>query len=135
MPVASPNKVLVPAAEDVGWLLEEAKLNPVDCGLLAPPKTVPLAAPDPPAPPKGFEFWVELPPLPNIFEVGATLVLPNSPEPLEAGGLLVDPNRPPPWLVLLACPNRFELPPVPADPKLNEGGGFPGPDIIDSCRC
>lgn len=72
-------------------------MNPVVCGLLAPPKTFPLAAPDPPLlPAKGLDVWPALPPPPNKFDVGAALLLPNRPGPLEAGGLLVDPNRSPP---------------------------------------
>ena len=68
-------------------------MNPVVCGLLALLKTFPPAAPDPPLlPVKGLDVLPALPPPPNMFDVGAALLVPNRPGPLEAGGLLADPN-------------------------------------------
>ena len=94
---AFPNISLVAAVDADGWLLEVPKLNPVCCGLSVPPKTLPLAAPDPPLLlPKRVEVWLAFPPPLEEFDVGAALPLPNNPRLLEAGGLLVDPNSVPP---------------------------------------
>ena len=85
---------LIPEADEAGWLEEVPKLNPVDAGLLVPPNTLPLAAPDPP--PNKFEPEEVFPPPPKRLDVGAALVFPKRLGWLEAGALLVEPKGPPP---------------------------------------
>ena len=82
---AAPNRLLVPAAVEVGWLLAVPKLNPVDAGLFAPPKTFPLAAPEAPLPPKRLDVPVEPPIPPNGFADALALLPPNDDGALEAG--------------------------------------------------
>ena len=128
---AAPKRLLVPAALEVGWLLAVPKLNPVDAGLLVPPKTFPLAAPEAALPPKRLDVPVEPPMPPNGLADALALLPPNGDGAFEAGWLLTDPKRlPPPWLPVLACPNGLDAPLVPDDGKLKVDCVFPGPDIV-----
>ena len=104
------------------------KLNPLEGGLLPPPKILLPSLVVPPPDPKVEEDWlvaVLLPksPLPPELLV---LVLPKSPPPDVAGGLELDPNKPPDGGadVVDVCP-KSDVPDVPgAVGCTKEKGGF-----------